>query len=131
MVRSSLLQVVARHTQHRIQRIAQATCQPAPVHPMIGLQMSDRRPDRLAALEPPPLLRRHRLEAPAMDDLDFRRRCDLRPLLIVQVVRIFLHSDFERSYRSGRPQLMRQGHGSIVWNNDLRAASGPTQRLKV
>ena len=48
--------VVPRSAQHRMQRIAGLPLQPAPVHPVVMLQMPDGRLHRLPSLEPAPLL---------------------------------------------------------------------------
>ncbi len=65
-------QVVARSAQHRMERIAQLAFQPASIHPMVRLQMSNGGFDRLSPFEPAPLLLCQRLVLAAMNDLHRR-----------------------------------------------------------
>jgi hypothetical protein len=66
--------VVPSSAQHRVQRIARCARQPAPIHPVIQLRMSDHRLHCLAPLDPTQLLRRHRPALAPMQQLHVRHR---------------------------------------------------------
>ena len=68
--------VVARSTAQSVQRIAERTLQPAPIHAVVGLGVSDQRLDGLTALEQSFLVIAERLVLAPMDDL---RLCRDKP----------------------------------------------------
>ena len=60
-------QVVARRTQHRVQRIAKTALEPAAINAMVGLQVTDDRLHGLTALEPATVQPGQRLVAPPVN----------------------------------------------------------------
>ncbi len=60
--------VVARRTQHRVQRVPRGTLEPAAIHAVIVLQVPDRWLHRLAPLEPSALRIGQAFELAAVDD---------------------------------------------------------------
>ena len=64
------MQVVTRGTEDGVQGVAQVAGEPAAIHAVIGLEMTDRWLDRLTSLEPPAVLPIERSDLAPVQDLD-------------------------------------------------------------
>lgn len=98
-------QVVAGGTQHGMQRIAQLPLKPTTIHPVIRLEMANRRFYRLSSLEPSALLPGQRLVLAAMNDLTIDT---LRETKSLQEVRfVVLQPELEGLFRKNLIDSLR------------------------
>jgi hypothetical protein len=93
--------------QHRVQRVTRAADEPAAVHAVVALGVTDHRLDGLPAFEPAPLQRGQRLVLAPVDDLHARVVGVHAPVAQVNDRRGWLHTDVLQQ-RVGLLELLGQ-----------------------